>query len=342
MHCRVADAQLPPSPAPGAPTQARRFELTWDAPLGCPSHAELTREVEGLIADTSGVSRAAPIFASASITQEPDGFALKLTLRDIEAERVRRIGAPTCEELGHAAALIVAIAVDPTILERRVDPPATGNATNACSNAPKLFYCRLRDLPAAVNESRAASQPDVAAPPQTRSDPTMNEPLRWRAGLGLFGSIGILPGLYPGLNILGALQSNAFRFELNASMLNARVEDEAAGRGANFSLYRASPRACLLWTEARWAAGPCGGVRLGRISGTGYGVPNSKTQSAFWGETNLGATVELRLSASSLLSLGADLGLPWWRDDFQLLGRSLHQPSRLSANLGVNLSTGWR
>lgn len=337
----LAQAQAPTATAPIS-RAFPRFDLTWQVPLGCPSHAAIAREIDELIAESSGTPRTAPVYANATVTQESDGFALTLTLRDIEAQRRRQIGAPTCEELGHAAALIVAIAVDPTILERRVDPPASGSDAQACSNAPKLYYCRLKDLPAVSMSATGAADRAVAAPAQTNTDALATHAPFWRVGIGTFVSTGILPGIFPGLELFGAAQTEWLRLGLSVSTVNARVEDEAAGRGANFALYRASPRGCLLHSTSHFAIGPCAGVDLGAIWARGYGVASPRSTSGFWAAANLGALFEYRLNRGALLALTGELGVPWWRDAFQLLERPLHKPAQVFGSLGISLAAGWR
>jgi hypothetical protein len=271
--------------------------------------------------------RTAAVSAGASVRQDPGGFILTLTVRDAEAERSRQLGAPTCEELGHAAALIIALAVDPTIIERRVDlEPPTPYPTES-SPAQRQRHCRLIDLPVLH---------------QAASGPSAIEPLFWRLGLGTFVSTGLLPGFFPGFGVLGAFQSRTLRLELAVSMLLSRVDDPSSGRGASFSLYRAAPRFCFVRAKKGVGAGPCGGIELGRISGQGFGAVSASEDSALWVASTLGAIVEWRLGSSTLLSVTGDLGIPWRRDQFTWNDVQLHRPSAVSGTLGLNLAAGWQ
>lgn len=331
-------AQMPPQRSSGG---TKRFELTWEAPEGCPSHAEVAHEVEELISDTSETSRSMPIGASAYITQEPHRFVLVLTLREGEAERVRRIGAPTCQELAHAAALVVAIAVDPAILARRTAIVEPQTDPNAQATVPSEMHCRLSDLPVTSVDCPRRSPTVVAAPPETKTKAIENVALRWRLGLGAFVSHGILPGTQFGMSASGALQLARLRLIVVGSILTNRAEIVGTGRGGDFTLYRGSPSACWLLGTASWTIGPCSSLELGRISGQGYGDPTYRGESALWAASSAGGRFEMRLGSSAFITVAADVGIPWWRDEFRLNGLLLHQPSRLFVDFGASLAAGW-
>jgi hypothetical protein len=337
LFCIAAHAQ---TASPSASPPARRFELTWQAPADCPSQQEVAREIEELIAQSPGVPQAAPISAQALVRWERDGFALALGLKDMDSSRSRHIGAPTCEELGHATALIIAMAIDPTILERRSD---RGNSTDGALTSVEQrcsYHCRLTDLPPPSTPSRIASPADVPAMPEAQPNQTALKPLFWRLGVGTFGAFGVLPGFNLGVSLLGAIQSKVARFELGASLLSANVQSTTVrSRSAEFDLYRVAPRGCWLIGKRNWAAGPCASAEFGMIQGKGSGVPNFRTQQAFWLAGAAGVMLELRLAASSLLALNANFLVPW-SDRFHLAGEPMFEP-KISASLGVSLATGW-
>lgn len=310
----------------------------------------MAREVDELIAASASVGRVTPIVAEATVSDDPGGFALTLTVSDAGAPRRRHIGAPTCEELAHAAALIVAIAVDPTILERRADTnnagplPATGT-TPTPAPPSRSVHCRLTDLPLqSTAPPPICPKQDVAAPPQPppAPSPAATAPLFWRLGFGSLVASNVLPKVKLGVNLLGAIQGKLARFELSASALSANVEaTQVPGASAYFSLYRAAPRGCWLVAATAWAAGPCVGMEFGWLTGTGSGVDNNHTRSTLWLASTFGGMFEYRLGSSAFLLATADLGVPLKRDEeFLLAGERLFKPS-VSGTIGLNLAAGW-
>lgn len=338
--------------ATSAAAQSRHFELNWQAPAGCPTRAEVAREVQELIADSAGAPRVAAIEASGVVANDPGGFALILTLREAEAQRSRHIGAPSCEELAHAAALIVAIAIDPTILERRADTNNSGPAPVAGSTASRSVHCRLTDLPLQSSAPRltcpkveiTAPAPTIPnpAPAPSIPSPALTLPLFWRFGFGSFVAVNALPNANLGMNLLGAIQGKHARLEVAASALSANVDSKQFpnSRNASFSLYRLAPRGCWLVAGPSWAAGPCVGAEVGLLSGKGSGVDYTHRRQSPWLASSFGGMVELHLSSSALLLFTADLGVPWLRQPFELAGEQLYRPY-LSGCFGINLAAGW-
>ncbi len=338
--------------ATSASAQSRRFELTWQAPAGCPTRDEVAREVDELIADSAGAARVTPIVASGVVASDPGGYALTLTLREVEAQRSRHIGAPSCEELAHAAALIVAIAIDPTILERRADTNNAGPAQVAGTAPSRSVHCRLTDLPLQSSAPRlTCPKIEIPAPPPTIPSPapaptvpgsTPHSPSFFRFGFGSFVAVNVLPNVNLGMNLLGAIQGKHARLEVAASALSSDVDSKQFpnSRNASFSLYRLAPRGCGLIAGASWAAGPCVGMEVGLLSGKGSGVDYPHTRRSPWLASSFGGMFELYLSSSSLLLFTADLGVPWLRQPFELAGEQLYRPY-LSGSFGINLAAGW-
>ena len=81
------------------------FRLSWSAPEECPSDTEVRQELQRLL----GASTASPggrVDATARVSAVNGGFELEIALGQDDQLRTRRLSAPRCTELGHAAALI--------------------------------------------------------------------------------------------------------------------------------------------------------------------------------------------------------------------------------------------
>ena len=327
LFCGVAGAQ-----------QSRRFNLTWQAPAGCATEADVIREIDGLVANSAPAAQNITIAANASVESDHGGFTLTLIVRDVEGSHGRRLEAPTCEELGHAAALIVALAIDPALLATQSFPSGTTTFTptgpSVEPNTTQLPNAPSGPIPTAA---RAESPAPIVIPDVAR------EPLFWRLGLTAFAGYRTLPGTNLGTGLFGAIQTKGLRLELAASSLTAEASSaNAPGRSATFALYRIASRVCWLVTEKAWSAGPCAGVELGRLSGSGHGVTYGKDPKQLWLGSTMGGLLELRVASSSVLGISADLEVPWVKYQFGFVNDPILFETGIAARFGFSFAAGWR
>jgi len=321
--------------AGAAAQQGRRFNLMWQAPAGCPTEADVIREIDSLVANSAPPVQNITIAANASVESDRGGFTLTLIVRDVEGSHGRRLEAPTCEELGHAAALIVALAIDPALLATQSMPNGTTTFTPTGPSEPNAT--QLPNAPSPIPTAARAESPATIVVPDTAK-----QPLFWRLGLSAFASYNTLPGINLGTGIFGAIQTKSLRLELAASSLTAdKSSPNAPSRNATFSLYRIAPRVCWLVTEKTWSAGPCTGIELGRLSGSGHGVTNRQETKDFWRGSSLGALLELRVASSSLLGIFADLEVPWVTYQFGFTDELNLFTTGISARFGISFAAGW-
>lgn len=316
------------------------FELLWQAPPGCPERDAVAREIESLTADSVKTEAGLPLAAQGHIAMVEGGFALSLTLADKEGSKRRTLEAPACEELGKAAALIVALAIDPSILERRQDPN-DAKVVALWAGALKVSEREPTLPPAAPTPSSA---PPAAAPQlvarhhEPRGDAARELP--YRMGFGLLSGFGVLPGYSLGGATQWAYQRRSLRLEATASRLTSEANSVKNSGGAHFELYRLAPKVCWLVAETAWSAGPCASIETGAVVGKGYGLPAVHRKVAFWWASAVGGMIEWRAASSAYLGLSADLGIPLRRDSFELAHEELYRP-RISGSLLLSLSAGW-
>lgn len=107
---------------PAAAAKPSPLEIDWARGAACPKPASLATDVERLLGTEHG--QLAPMkFAARVAALEPEGYELNLDVvtRDHRAHRTVRLS--TCEEVGEAAALLIATALDPAVALR--EEPAT-------------------------------------------------------------------------------------------------------------------------------------------------------------------------------------------------------------------------
>jgi hypothetical protein len=300
------------------------YRLSWSVPDGCPADTEVRQELQRLL----GASTASPggrVDATARVSAVKGGFELEISLGQDDQLRTRRLAAPHCEELGHAAALIVALAVDPSLtiaggekLSEVVPapcpaPPATTQATSP-GPAPPCPVCR----------GCAAPMPD------------------WHTAvlLAVGISYGELPQALPRVSVGAAHRADPHWLELSLSGAFASTGYRSDGRGATLWQWHATPRYCV---QARFGAtrvGPCVSTEVGLIKAAGFGVEQPKTQRTWWVAPGLGLQADWRLQSGAELLVGADLLVAATRTRFELDSEQLFRPHLLIPALRLALVGG--
>jgi hypothetical protein len=300
------------------------FRLSWSVPDECPSDTEVRQEVQRLL----GASTASPggrVDATARVSAVKGGFELEIALGQDDQLRTRRLAAPHCEELGHAAALIVALAVDPSLtigegekLSEVVPapcpaPPATMNPTSP-GPAPRCPVC-----------------PGCAAPTPD-----------WHTAVLLAVSIsyGELPQALPRVSVGAAYRTDPHWLELVLSGAFASTGFRSDGRGATLWQWYATPRYCVQARFGTTRVGPCASTEVGLIKAAGFGVEQPKTQRTWWVAPGLGLQAGWRLQSGAELQVGADLLVAATRTSFKLDSEQLFRPHLVIPALRLALVGG--
>ena len=97
-----------------AQTGSEHVSLLWSAPTECPERAQLVREIEVLLGQSLSSSGeqalAVDVHVQGSSTQ---GYAAKISFASSRGNEVRYLEHASCDELQHAFALVIALAIDP-------------------------------------------------------------------------------------------------------------------------------------------------------------------------------------------------------------------------------------
>lgn len=279
--------------------------IEWDAPPGCPTQAE----VESLAATMlAGSLRAAPAGLSLrfSVRVGSDGrWVLRGTSSGPGGPGERTLTAVDCELLGEAAALLVALAVDPSLAAEvpqedggfpPEEPPAP--AEGLVPPAPPAVEPPVAGVepgPVApetgVNEQVPEDMPRQPAPPIRR---VWGE-LGVAAGLGL----GALPRAAALLRLHGGVRVRWFRGGVRVSAWLPR-EAPAPDRpevGGRFWLASAGIYGCgVVWSGRRVTLPLCAAIDAGVVSGEGVGALQvARRARAPWAAASAGPTVLVRV-----------------------------------------------
>ena len=126
------------SPARAQPLERGALRLEWTAPGGCPNGVEVVDRIETLLGVRIADLAPEPIVARGKV-REVGALRYELTLETHQREQrfVRSMQAPSCAELSDAGALVLALAIDPTLAERQARSSAeTAPGTSALPTEP--------------------------------------------------------------------------------------------------------------------------------------------------------------------------------------------------------------
>lgn len=233
-------------------------------------------------------------------------------------QRVLRDSSPTCDALGEAVAVTLALLLDSAQSEAAKADPAEQPP------APKKVEAPAPEPPA----------PEAAASAREPSAWSLRASLVAGGGYGLAGT-----GTLLGSGHLGA-RYGKWTFDLGASSSWPTSHDFEAG-GVSTSLLFGSLRGCYLHGHS-FALGPCLQLGLGRLRGDGSGYEQAQTISLPWLAVGMGLAAEAPLSSRLYVSLGATLWVPSERHTFSVQNAGIAWESKrvagvVTAGLGLAL-----
>jgi hypothetical protein len=286
-------------------------------------------EVERLVIEPIDSLLSAPLDVDATILTVPGGFQLRLTMRDTGEPRSRELAAPTCAELAGAAALVMALTIDPTLLTKPRPAPAPSLAAPApASSMPPPPAAPWQPVP-------------VPAPPPVRERATPDT--TWVTALGASLAVGFWPKVASGPSLLGAVEHRSVRAELSLSTSTAEWQSDSSSRAASFRSWVAAARGCWLGTRSAVGVGPCAGFELGALHGVGAGVTRPHSATLPWLAPSLGVVARLRVRPNAEVLLEADGLKPLIHNGFDLAGQTIYRfrPSSVAAVAGLFLGVVW-
>ncbi|HEY8377106.1 MAG TPA: hypothetical protein VIK91_11485, partial [Nannocystis sp.] len=164
--------------APAAPTRPA-VEFRWDAPAGCPPEAEVVAELERLLGGPLAERTGSRLTAIARVRPEPGvGFDLKLWTVGDAGTLQRSLTHPECDALARAGALIAAMAIDPSVLDRMSEETET---LEVAAGAKTLE--NPEPLPDPELEKVEDERVEPPAPPPTPPVPPVKKRKQLRGGM---------------------------------------------------------------------------------------------------------------------------------------------------------------
>lgn len=307
--------------------EPKGLELRWEAPTACPDRTQLLAAIDATLGEVAEGERR-PLRVRGRVRADPrEGFVVRLELDDGHAS-TRELRGTSCKELTDAAALVIAMTIDPRLLETLQEPPAVPEPE--APEAPEATEAEPVE-PSGSDEGPPDDRPpveDTAREPGAPTDPTDPSPEqaprapavsdrtpthpaapsardtgpRSPASLHFLGRVqaglggGPLPGAAAVLGLAAGLGGRGWRAELSASYWTPRTRTSTANPdvGVRAQLWSLGLHGC---GEPRWRTLSfplCVGVLAGAVHARGVGE------------------LEPRSVASRWVAVALEPGLVWW------------------------------
>jgi hypothetical protein len=298
------------------------IRLSYTASDGCPSRdaflerlrARTTRFREAIEGEAARVFTADLVFGA-------NASRGKLTVRARDgSSTTRELKAPSCEQVGEALALIVAIAIDPQALVE-VAPPRSEPEPPPVPSPP----------------------PDAARPPDVRRSEPMVRTVRGAFGLRWDEVSGVTPILRPVLRPFFEIISDrpgAFVPGLRVSFAwtrNARV-GTAYGE-ADFSWYAGRIEACpFRLGSVAVSLSSCVTFDAGALRVVGQDATASTARTRPWVSTGLNARGSARVWRFVFVEVEVGAAAPWFKDRWVFAdGSAIQAAPPITAWMGAGL-----
>ncbi len=301
-----------PSRAAAAEPEAPLLDLEWIAPTrsGCPTREEVVARVADVVGHVRS-SKQRAISARGRVTEngrsarEPR-YRLELVIIGSEANE-RILAGDDCSHLADAAALILALDIDPEALAR-----SDRSDSSAPSGSPEPSTPRAAEVVAPASPPHAPSKPTPPAPAR-RAETPPPRPFHLHGGARLVLDDGSLPRPTLGAAAFIGIVRGPLVLETQLTTYNERftVTGPRSGRGGAYvSLAAVEAHACLrppLASGSRIDGRACLTVEVGLESTTGVSVTHPETARGLWSAAGL--MIAGRLLPRSRVSPTAGLAL---------------------------------
>jgi hypothetical protein len=296
--------------------------MRWEGAAGCPDEAIVVGAVERYLGGSIGASTGDDKRIAATASKQRGGWVAKVEVIEASGNRTRTLpAAPTCAEAAEAAALVIAISIDPEAVERTEAAREEGLVP-----APKAEVTPESEVAA---KSEAAPKKDVAPKSEAFVEPVAPkvapEPVRPPSRPALRGAVGIHGGIEFGAlprvtGIVGAsvsLLGAGFRVFVDANVLPQQRLAIGSAR-VDFRLWAVGVGGCPVVNVARqWSIAPCIAFEAGQAIGVRTsGFASTGAQRAVWVAGRLITRVEWRPHRLVGLHVAPELVVPFVRPEF--------------------------
>ena len=273
------------------------IDLTWEAPSGCPQSADVVARAQAHLPSPAAAEPS--LRAVARVTRDGRDYQLRHELRSGDVVARKQLAVESCEAAADAAALLIALALDPEAADARIAAPVEAEPVSQSASesnavvAPPGEGATSKPVAAAT---RAASRRGKPAAPQLQiHQPSVlpgDEPLAFdfAVGVALALDLTVFPqtpawGLRPWASVsLGRMRAAAsfalfLPGQARARGVDARLEGRAVGGDVSLGF-------ALLRTRLTLAPYVVGELLRQTIVTRGISDPDAT--AATWGALGIG------------------------------------------------------
>lgn len=273
--------------APSSASDGRPVDLRWDAPQRCPGEDVLRAQVDEILGGSLDQPRPRPLSVIAVVRDEQERLSLRVFTVSEAGMRERALRYDRdCALLTRAAAVVIAITIDPASIGRlsrealTLLEPSQEGTTPAGESPAQVEPPAEPAAPIPASEEPPRPETPEPAPPE----PAPPKPSAWRPGGSLRalggGGVGDLPGVGGGVAVAAALVFRHLRIEIAASLWpgrRLRINGTASEAGADFLLWSLGPRLCGVVHPHRLLEVPlCAGVEAGQVHVASVGLDDGQ------------------------------------------------------------------
>jgi hypothetical protein len=286
-----------------------RFTFDWTSPAGCPTRDDVRGRAETLLGGPIEPRLVNPLDAQGRVTSVDGRFELHLETVDNGIRGERTLKAATCEELASAAALIIALAVDPeTVAARSKDASTAAGAAASTSGAP----------PVATPPPNPSAGPAPAAA-EAEKPLRSGAPVTGFAEADLAVDWGALPDISFGPSLTGGFAVDRLELRLAATYFAPRFAEAPPDpdRGGDVSLLVFGLAGCYALTASTAKIGLCAEFEGGALFAIGRGFDHTDDAVRPW--LGAGGSVDLTIPVAGPVALRVGVGalFPFGRSPIQ-------------------------
>lgn len=314
---------------------AAPVQLEYLAVAECPDRARVDVDLAALLQG----SQASPTRATLSVTRAGEVFVAAISIGDA----ARELRARSCDDVVHAASLVIAMAIDPNIAAANSTVEVPENLESG-----EVLGDPTIELPAPAPAEPVVAPPAVASPPVASRDPdeAPSEPLSILPYVG--GDVTIVAGVLPRVAFaFGARAGVSFKLlEVGASFTRTFGADgiitNVDGAGGTFRWTAGALDVGLpISLNSGFSLLPRASIGFGIIDWESFGIAHPGSGTSFWAHASVGG--ELRIAVTSWVSAAvfAEVLVPLLRPAFYLDelpgSEDVHRASAITGIAGIGL-----
>lgn len=302
-------AQLPVGsrPAFAMPHDTGPLDLEWIAPSGCPTRDAVLDDVARILGPKK--TPLARVAARAVLFRGEDARWHVVITVSGQGAGERALEASSCEEVTNAAALVLALRVDPSSFAPEMALPSPPSASSAppLAEAPASPSSAVLPPPPAPPAPAPSEQPAPIADPLSfpHQPPAPNSPSRFGilVGAAVAAGVGALPSADMGIEVTATLKRGRLRLEplFGTSLVQHADVAGPTQEGASLRLARGGLRGCYAALDRRLALSGCIIGEIDWFWADGYGATTPENANAGEVAFGAGALATWRLTRSVVL-----------------------------------------